>query len=240
MHPDCFRNVETTFVVRRCRCTPLCDRASAPGCHGNRFRHRRPSAALNRRSGGNQIRFGNVYKNKWLTVPSSTYSHTLSLFFHFKSWGSSSQSCIVDETRGTESVTVLKDRRCAELWSSGRSNTRRSHMTDVTTCYRVAFTGCWTSCSTLTLIHIYGWLLQPDSPAKPLIIDPANLGEELQPESLWAVIKNGGYDRGAGYAGAFPPMFPLTQTKIIFQPGLWVQSENTMPVRGKVALMTSG
>lgn len=51
-----------------------------PGYHGNRFRHCGPAAALNRRSGGNQIRFGNFYKNKWLTVSSPTYNPTFIIF----------------------------------------------------------------------------------------------------------------------------------------------------------------
>lgn len=59
------------LVVQRCHHGAL-QVCVCPGYHGNRFRHCRPAADLNRRSQENQIRFGNFCKKKWLTVHCSS------------------------------------------------------------------------------------------------------------------------------------------------------------------------
>lgn len=71
------------LVVQHCRHAAL-QVCVCPSYHGNRFRHCRPTADLNRRSRENQIRFGNFCKKKRLTtVPLACYSHTL-LFISFQ------------------------------------------------------------------------------------------------------------------------------------------------------------
>lgn len=173
-----FLMCKSRLVVQRCRHAAL-QVCVCPGYHGNRFRHRRPAADLNRRSQENQIRFGNFCKKKWLTVHCSTGLLQSHIIIHllFKFRGSSSHNWHVGLKRSLRCLTshftqliLGQTHICTQLLKcDSLSSTHHYFMTMAVPNYNptgdstrdaltgptllhvtvLLFTGCWISCSAL-------------------------------------------------------------------------------------------
>lgn len=169
---------KSRLVVQRCRHAALQVRV-CPGYHGDRLRHRRPAADLNRRSQENQNPIWQFSQERVINSPLFHWPVTVTHYysFLFKFGGSSSHNWHVGLKRSlrclTSHFTQLisgQTRICTRLLKcDSLSSTHHYFMTmavpnydptgDSTrdaltgpTLLHVAvllFTGCWISCSTL-------------------------------------------------------------------------------------------